>query len=471
MDQEIQLLLKYQGVEYLISPKYWSKTIDYLYWGAVEFQQMVPYEDAIEFIQNVYSYENFKYYIHAVHKWKSTINSYLIDKNRHSQTARTASTTERVLLKMIPQPDFNTKTSFLRLRHWIKCRLKPAIYRILKILQLDTQELKDLHNFLTEELIFWDVVPSISLYYDNALRSGDVDINSISIQELVDAVKTIQSRDRMVFEAVYEKLRASPRREYINLYRQIEHEIILIVLKMIHQNDDNGSEDYQDVADVNTSACANSNLRKLNENSTLYDLISSLEDQDDFTIHDDETTLNLHFIPEEYYYQIDSGLIDHPVLNKPLTNPIKSTSLATFRFHHDLLNKDLELQMQNNGDNIALYDYYYKRVYFVLCKHFNKDLKESRDLVKEIMKSLKHIIEQKDYLKKSRDSFHRQLINHLEEIDCINKSASSNSNNNASKKSNKKTNINNKKMLVKRNIHSSKALVLWGGNRNQLKSS
>lgn len=373
-DQDVYF--EYHGQELKLSREYWDQIIQLAYFDAIQISGSPHDPKFLSQLIEDYSPHAFSYYRDLIDKYKRIIASKIPGNSSHNQH----------LDFFIPKPNFDFSSSVLELNHWYECRLKPSVSKILSVLDIQLDSLLDFEQQtnLEQSILNAKAQDLISEPNNHRNRNTHPEYNQL-INYLVSKNFNFQ-----IVKPVLYTLSKAPRHEYLRIALQCENEIIRSIQRCLPSYKNDHSEIFSELKSFDptrdSSATSPKSLgwfmEKLSECMAVIDWN--------------------YPIPKEYFYQIDSGLIPHPKLNCAMTDPQKDTLLSTFRFHHDLLIKELELGVHKESP----YDFYYRKLFYIFDRFNTLNKTDARNKIRDI-------IWNEDFSKETRDILHKEIVDEL----------------------------------------------------------
>lgn len=401
-----------KGTEYKLRLLYWNKLIEFAYFQALH--AAAPRIDPIkEHDPNFLHMLITKYYSPASYQYYSDLIS--------DSTKSFGATGEQIKLH-ITEPSFDFASSVLQLHHWYYCELLPDILDILKVLDLSLDTLKAFEKhrdfeYRIKQGRFHDVSDSSALGMFSITRP---DVDSAAFSKLHPDFQQVllflfspiapNAPPRLSFEndaiPVLEALSTLPHHEYLRVVTQCEANIIRAIQDCLPTSEQDPSEIFQDLLLYDTT-------------TTTVNLSWFLE-----KLQDAMEIISWNYpVPVEYYYLIDSGLLDHPKLGTPITSPERATLLDTYLFHHDLLVKDLQLSLfyklreapladqdHDSGHNDQ-FERFYRKLFYVFDRFALLNKTKARQRIRELVLSGKY------KQKIERNMVQQLIVKELEEYD------------------------------------------------------
>lgn len=408
----------HNGSRYSVPRHCWDAVIELAYYDALPLAN-VPYNKPfLRQLLNDYSPSSFRHYKKVI--------------ARYNRVFPTSNRVDR----QIPKPAFDFSTAVLELFHWYNCRLKPAVSKILATLDLSMDELDafERHRQLEECMLRASSgrdqgSPDIDLEYidDYIGGGGEIDSGDIGVGDSGDNIDNIgdyvgdyngdyidgdindiddidtnidgdidnttrilhhlnsSGFDLALISPILLTLSKSPRHLFLKLSHQCSSSLISSIQACLPPLQNDPSHLFAHIKSPSNS---------------LASLLSQLSDAFD--------VIEWNYpLPPPYYYQIDAGLLPHPKLGVPVTSPQKHSLLDTFRFHHNLLIKQLELAARTDCGGYANY---YKQLFYVFDAVPGLSKTQARHRIRDLVWNA-------DFSTAARNQLHAFIVEELAEAD------------------------------------------------------
>lgn len=399
----------HNGSRYSVPRHCWDAVIELAYYDALPLANVPHNKPFLRQLLNDYSPSSFRHYKKVI--------------ARYNRVFPTPSRVDR----QIPKPAFDFSTAVLELFHWYNCRLKPAVSKILATLDLSMDELEafERHRQLEECMLRASSgrdqgSPDIDIEYiddyiggddsgeigseniDNIDNNGDYmgDYNGDYIDGDIDDTDDINDIDNTtrilhhlnssgfdlaLISPILLTLSKSPRHLFLKLSHQCSSSLISSIQACLPPLQNDPSHLFAHLKSPSNS---------------LASLLSQLSDAFD--------VIEWNYpLPPPYYYQIDAGLLPHPKLGVPVTSLQKNSLLDTFRFHHNLLIKQLELAASTDFGGYANY---YKQLFYVFDAVPGLSKTQARHRIRDLVWNA-------DFSTSARNQLHAFIVEELAEAD------------------------------------------------------
>lgn len=400
----------YEGEIYYISPEYYDKTLEYLYYDSLEKSQGIIHLNKIETLtlkdfKSRYDHEKEKKYLSCVLKYNS-----FLKKNTYALNQSTISTR---LDKLISKPMFLFSHSLLELDHWCKCVVEVGVKAVLETLGINleysnkkerfTRSIEKLRKFeesLIEEAQVWEIQKTATVIpaeLDPTMKWQDqkeqllLEATASDSPRLEAFCHLLQEGIEKFEPTAHHILHHSKRHLYLETFRKVKRDIIQAIVTCIPETAPRSKSKPLNRHHPNSQSTSSSFYSSLSSLSS----ISSESPSRSYTYNEFETLLcpssqtslsrfletfegcrqrmlyhNNPLHPTEYYF-VDAGYISDPRRLCKVTVPKKVTLHKTIEFHRRLLKKETELgyfkELGKDNSEAAQEHRCYSRYYSMLA--------------------------------------------------------------------------------------------------------